>query len=221
LLGATPKKQQIMQVLGVVAAAFTVGPVLSLLNTAYGFGPKTIEHPNALAAPQANLMSSVAQGVFGGKLPWDMMFVGMGVAVLIILIDLYLEYKKIDFRMPVLAVAAGLYLPFELDSTIFIGGLLAWVITRYQDKNKKAKVKTHEAAKVVGERAGLLFASGLITGEALIGISIAIPVAITGRPDVLALIPQRWGSWPGVAAVAVVMAGIYIVSQRAFKRYSD
>lgn len=169
VLGSTPFNQQIMQIVGVVAAALVMAPILTLLNTAYGFGAPTPEHPNALAAPQASLAESVARGVFGGNLPWPMIFGGMAIGVLIILCDLWLEKRKSEFRMPVLAVAIGIYLPFELDSAIFLGGIIAWMVNR----GLQSRGKTAEESK-----GGLLFASGLITGEALMGIILAIPIAV-------------------------------------------
>ncbi|MGI9542948.1 MAG: OPT family oligopeptide transporter, partial [Cyclobacteriaceae bacterium] len=109
ILGATPKKQQIMQMIGVISAALVLPFVMDLLNTAYGFGPVSEAHPRALAAPQATLMQSVAEGVFGGGLPWTMVYIGMAIGVLIILLDKIQEKRGSDFRIPVLAVAVGLY----------------------------------------------------------------------------------------------------------------
>ena len=147
ILGATPFRQQIMQMVGVFSAALVLPLVLELLNTAYGFGPQTAENPDALAAPQATLMESVARGVFSGDLPWTMVYIGMVIGVVIILIDEYLASKGSDFRVPVLAVAVGLYLPFELDSAIMLGGVIAWMVSRYQKNNKKADSEKHEEAK--------------------------------------------------------------------------
>ncbi|GAB4244563.1 MAG: oligopeptide transporter, OPT family [Ekhidna sp.] len=167
ILGATPYKQQIMQMVGVVAGALVIPVVLNSLLIAYGMGAPTAEQPNSLTAPQATLMQSVAQGIFGGGLPWNMVYIGGGIGIIIILIDQYLKNKGSEFRMPVLAVAVGLYLPFELDSAIFVGGVLAWLL------NKKTKGANQEKSS----NAGLLLASGLITGEALMGIFIAIAIA--------------------------------------------
>ncbi|WP_370086268.1 OPT family oligopeptide transporter [Ekhidna sp.] len=161
VLGATPYKQQIMQVVGVVAGALVIPIVLNILLIGNGIGAPTPEQPEALAAPQATLMMSVAQGIFGGGLPWNIIYVGAGIAVAIILIDQYLKSKGSEFRMPVLAVAVGLYLPFELDSSIFVGGLLAYFLTKATKGNKNVER---------GNNSGLLLASGLITGEALMGI---------------------------------------------------
>jgi len=198
ILGATPKKQQIMQMVGVVFAALVLPLVLDLLNTAYGFGPKTPENPDSLAAPQATLMESVARGVFSGNLPWNMIYIGMFLGVLIIILDLWQKKRGSDFRIPILAVAVGLYLPFELDSAIMLGGIVAWMAEKYKQE---------------GANGGLLFASGLITGEALIGIFLAIPVAIYGRTDVIAIIENPAGSLPGLLIVLLVTFWLYKIAR--------
>lgn len=171
VLGATPFKQQIMQMVGVIAGALAIPLVLNSLLIAYGMGAPTEANPESLTAPQATLMQSVAQGIFGGGLPWNMVYIGGGIGIIIILIDQYLKSKGSEFRMPVLAVAVGLYLPFELDSSIFIGGLMAHFLTK-ATKGSKGQDKANNA--------GLLLASGLITGEALMGIAIAIAIAVFG-----------------------------------------
>ncbi len=212
LLGATPRKQQIMQMVGVVAAAAVLPLVLELLNTAYGFGPSTIEKPDSLAAPQATLMQSVAEGVFGGGLPWDMVFAGMILGVIIIAADKFQESKGSNFRIPVLAVAVGLYLPFELDSAIMLGGIISWFISIYQNKRKSEKTD-FAAAVQTSNRTGLLIASGLITGEALVGIFLAIPVAIYGSSDVMALFEDPpFGSLPGLIVVLGICYWVYKTS---------
>jgi putative OPT family oligopeptide transporter len=110
LLGATPWRQQLMQAVGVISAVLVMAPILNLLLQAYGFGATTPEQPNALAAPQANLMASVANGVFGAGLPWGMVAAGAGLGVVIIAIDEMLQKRGSKLRAPVLAVAVGIYL---------------------------------------------------------------------------------------------------------------
>lgn len=215
ILGATPYKQQIMQMVGVVSAALVMPLVLQLLLKGYGFGPATEATPDSLAAPQATLMESVAKGVFSGDLPWTMIYIGAAIGILIILLDVYLEAKKSDFRVPVLAVAVGIYLPFELDSAIMLGGIIAWAVSRFQNRNK-SKVQDFEAQKQNSENGGLLFASGLITGEALIGILLAIPVAIYGSSNVLAIADDPLGSIPGIIIVGLICYWLYFLATRAF-----
>ncbi len=217
ILGATPQRQQIMQMVGVVSAALVMPLVLQLLLTAYGFGPATEAQPDSLQAPQATLMESVARGVFSGDLPWTMIYAGMAIGVAIIIIDQYLESINSSFRMPVLAVAVGIYLPFELDSAIMLGGVIAWLVTRYQNSNK-ASVSDFKKQKQASEGGGLLFASGLITGEALIGIFLAIPVAIYGTTNVLAIADKPFGSIPGLIIVIGVCYWLYRVAVNAFRR---
>lgn len=197
LLGATPKRQQIMQMVGVVSAALVLPLVLNLLNKAYGIGPATPENPDSLTAPQATLMKSVANGVFGEGLPWNMVFIGMGLGALIILLDKWQEFRGASFRIPVLAVAVGLYLPFELDSTIMLGGLIALV---GEQITKKIQGKNRQNAN----KGGILFASGLITGEALIGILLAIPIVIFENPNFIAVFQEPASSVPGIGVILVI-----------------
>ena len=189
LLGATPYKQQIVQAVGVISAALVIAPTLTLLMEAYGIGVPTEAHPNPLAAPQATLMASVARGVFEGGLPMTMVGIGMAIAVAVIGLDVYLEKTGSTFRTPVLALAVGIYLPLELSVPILIGGLIAHGVRR-----RRAQSADN----------GVLFAAGLITGEALIGIGMAIPIVIVGRADVLAIWGIHDGSLPGVVLLAIV-----------------
>ena len=219
ILGATPFRLQIMQMTGVVAAAFTLPWVLNLLYTAYGFGPTTPENPDSLTAPQATLMASVADGVFGGGLPWTMVFIGAGIGVLIIILDQIQAARGSDFRFPVLAVAVGLYLPFELDSTIMLGGVIALLVGRYQNANPMKE--GFKLAIQRSNRSGLLFASGLITGEALLGILIALPIAIYESTDVLALTDESFGSVPGLIIILGICYLLYRIAVKAYHRKEE
>ncbi len=216
ILGATPYKQQIVQVVGVIAAALVMAPVLTLILEAYGIGVPTAQHPDPLAAPQASLMAAVAGGVFEGNLPWTMIVIGMGVAVAVILLDLYLEGRGSEFRTPVLAVAVGIYLPFELSVAIFIGGLIAWAAGRVYNRAESQPGGVDRArvagARTVGERHGLLFAAGLITGEALVGILMAIPIVIAESDEVFAFFGVHEATWPGILLLAVVIFFLYRVA---------
>ncbi|HSR50056.1 MAG TPA: oligopeptide transporter, OPT family [Acidobacteriota bacterium] len=199
LLGATPFKQQIMQVIGVIAASLVMSPVLNLLNNAYGIGVPTQAHPNPLAAPQATLMAAVASGVFHGGLPWNMVIFGMLVAVVVIVLDLYLKSRGSTFRTPVLAVALGLYLPLALTSAIFAGGLLAWAVSRGRQQSLQGD--------------GLLFSAGLITGEALVGILLAIPIVLVGSSDALAVFGDySFMAWPGLIVLVLIILRLYRVA---------
>jgi putative OPT family oligopeptide transporter len=198
LLGATPWKQQVMQAVGVLSAALVIAVILNLLVDAYGIGPRTPENPNSLLAPQATLMASVADGVFGGGLPRGMIFAGALIGVAIIAVDEWLRRSGAGWRAPVLAVAVGIYLPLELAVPIFAGGLIA----HFAHRRLRAGGGDAEQAR----RAGTLFAAGLITGEALIGILMAIPIVITSNPDVIAVDL----AWSATAIPAVLGLGIVV-----------
>lgn len=204
IVQATPWKQQIMQIVGVLASALIMAPILSLLYNAYGFvgyvAPGQQEE-GLLAAVQAGLMESIARGVFSGDLPWMFIIIGIGIGLFFIVFDEILRRRHASFRTPVLAVAVGIYLPFYLSTSIFLGGLLNLVIRRIL-RGRKAKPQQIEAA---GHR-GLLFASGLITGEAIIGILIAIPLVIQKNMDAefMPFIKSPLGVWPGLLLLASI-----------------
>ena len=216
IVGATPYKQQIMQVVGVAASAFIMAPVLKLLLQAYGIGVPTAAHPQPLAAPQATLMAAVAGGVFRGGLPWAMVIAGMAVAVLVIMLDVWLEKRGSEFRTPVLAVAVGIYLPFELSVAIMLGGVVAWLVGRRRAAVEAAMPEATRGGfaewTTTGDRHGLLFAAGLITGEALVGIFLAIPIVATGDRNALAFFGVHEWVWPGVVLLLLVMFGLYRVA---------
>ncbi|WHZ15392.1 MAG: Oligopeptide transporter [Nitrospira sp.] len=199
LVGATPWKQQVMQVIGVATGAVVIVPVLSLLQAKYGIGEATAAHPHPLSAPQATLMANLAKGVFGGSLPWHLVGVGMVLGVVVIGLDAGQARRKASFRLPVLAVALGIYLPLKLSATILLGGLLA----------EYARTGQTAAGPAAQDR-GLLFAAGLVTGEALIGILLALPIALSslwpslsGDPFQLVAVPPL-GGWPGLGALMFV-----------------
>ena len=151
ILGATPKKQQIDELIGAVVSAVTIGGVLVLLDSAWGFG--TTE----LAAPQATLMKMIIEGVMEGNLPWALVFIGVFIAIVVEILGI-----------SVLPVAIGLYLPLELSATIMIGGVIRWFV----DKKKADKEENKDA------NSGILFCSGMIAGEGLVGILLAIVAVI-------------------------------------------
>jgi len=219
LVGATPYKQQIMQIVGVLAAAVVIAPVLSLLFNAYGMGgvfPREGMSPDEmLSAPQATLMQSVAEGVFTRNLEWTMIIIGAVVAVMIIILDKILEAKGTEFRTPVLAVAVGIYLPIELTLPIFIGGMIAWYVGKKVSRRAEQHGEDVKEAQNKAERNGLLFSSGLITGEALIGIILAVPFAIQESTDALRLVPETfepYANWLGVIAALFFIVWLYKIA---------
>ncbi len=148
LLGATPKKQQIGEIIGVIAAAFAIGGTLYLLDSAWGFGSEE------LGAPQATLMKLIIEGVMEGNLPWALVFTGVFIAVTVELIGI-----------PVLPFAIGVYLPVQLNACIMVGGLIRLALD---------KLKRNEEEKKAIVNDGVLFCSGMIAGEGLVGIALAL-----------------------------------------------
>ncbi|UCC15119.1 MAG: OPT/YSL family transporter, partial [Gammaproteobacteria bacterium] len=158
-------------------------------------------------APQATLMASVAEGVFGAGLPWGMVGLGAMIGIAIILVDEYLKKTGAAWHAPVLAVAVGIYLPLELSVPIFLGGLIAHFVTR-----KLASRPEGDRDRAM--RLGVLTAAGLITGEALLGIFLAVPIVMTGRPDVLAIADEPLGGTPGLVIVAAIAFWMYRSASR-------
>jgi putative OPT family oligopeptide transporter len=200
--------------IGAIASAAIMAPVLNLLLEAYGIGTPAREGVNALAAPQATLMASVASGIFGSGLPWNMVAIGAVVGALVIVLDEYLRRSGKSWRAPVLAVAVGIYLPLELSTPIFTGGLIAALATRWHRRNNPG------GDPEVLKQMGLLFSAGLIAGEAIVGVLIAIPIVATGNAHVLALVEdiQPWQKWAGIAALALVGWWMLQVATRQGKR---
>ena len=208
IVGATPWKQQVMLAIGAVSSALVMAPVLNILAKAYGIGVVSEAHPNPLLAPQATLMASVAKGIFGGELPWTTIGIGAGIGAAIIAFDSWLKARKAGFRVPVLACAVGIYLPIELSVPILAGGIVAWLVER------KFGIKGDHPDREKVHQRGMLFGAGLITGEALMGIGIAVPIVVAGSADVLALpealqLGEQAAQWLGLALLALTAALLY------------
>ncbi|MGN0707931.1 MAG: OPT/YSL family transporter [Faecalibacterium sp.] len=154
LLGATPRVQQIGELIGVVASAAAIGAVLNLLNTAWGFGT------GELGAPQAMMMKMIVEGVMGGNMPWTLVFIGVFLAVVLELLGL-----------PVLPVAIGIYLPVHMTAGIMLGGVVREVVERMP------LGKADDREECI--QSGILYSSGLIAGEGLVGIVLAV-LAVLG-----------------------------------------
>ena len=209
LVGATPWRQQVMLGIGALASAAVMAPVLNLLLEAYGIGTPAREGVAALTAPQATLMASVASGIFGGGLPWNMVATGAVVGALVITLDEWLRRRGVSWRSPVLAVAVGIYLPLELSTPIFVGGLIAELATRWHRR------RNPNADPELLKQNGLLFSAGLIAGEAIVGVLIAIPIVLTEDADALAVASSmRPGQWAGIVALAAVGWWLHRVATR-------
>ena len=181
LLGATPRKQQIAEIVGVTAAALAIGGTLYLLDSAWGFGS------DELAAPQATLMKLIIEGVMGGNLPWALVLTGAFIAVVVEIIGI-----------PVLPFAIGVYLPVQLNACIMVGGLVRLAL----DKLKKDKGKKDA---IVND--GILFCSGMIAGEGLVGIALAL-LAVFGVGEMIDLsgkIPPLVSDLGGLALFAIII----------------
>ncbi len=184
ILGATPKKQQISEIVGVTAAALAIGGTLYLLDSAWGFGS------DELGAPQATLMKLIVEGVMGGNLPWNLVFIGVFIAVAIELIGI-----------PVLPFAIGVYLPVQLNACVMIGGVLRLITEKIGKKQGREE-------EVVNN--GILFSSGMIAGEGLVGILLAV-FAIFGIDKVIDLSSKLPASFMTVASLVLLAVTILIV----------
>ena len=188
LLGATPKKQQYGEIIGVVASALAIGATLYLLDSAWGFGSAE------LGAPQATLMKMVIEGIMGGKLPWALIFIGVAIAVIVEIIGI-----------PVLPFAIGVYLPVQLNACIMVGGVIRLFFDKMKESDKKKGIIND----------GILYCSGMIAGEGLVGIVLAI-LAVFGVGELLDL--SKFINLPGWASTigSIVVFGLMICTLLLF-----
>jgi len=209
LVDATPWKQQAALVVGVIAGALVIPPVLDLLQHAYGFlGAPGANPATALPAPQAGLISALAQGVIQNNIDWSLIGLGAGIGVALIVLDAVLASTTKSVRLPPLAVGLGMYLPTSTTLMVVVGALVgAWFDKRAERGPKAEPTK----------QLGVLLASGLIVGESLLGVLVAALVAFTGKPMPLALV----GSGFDTAAIwigGIVFAGSVVVMYRWIAR---
>ncbi len=183
LVGSTPQKQQIGEFIGVIASALAVGGIMILLDTAWGFGSKDIP------APQATLMKLVVEGVMGGQLPWTLVLAGAGIGVVLAVL-----------RLPILPIAIGLYLPIHLSVPIMCGGIVRQLVDRKLTGNDEEDKETKEQVET-----GILFASGLIAGEGLIGILLAV-FAVLNIDMALSAEGPMFGQWLGIVFFGLLIA---------------
>jgi putative OPT family oligopeptide transporter len=204
LVGAAPWRQQVALLAGVAAATVTVPVVLNLLAKAYGFSGAPNLHSIAsqpLAAPQANLMAALAQGVIGGKLNWNMIEIGALVGAGIVLLDEILRMGK-WLRLPPLAVGLGIYLPMEATLPVVLGAVIGWIYNR--------SVRSERA-----ERLGVLVASGMIVGESLFNVIIAGLIVAFNKDAPLAVVGS---SFPAGAVGIVGFVALIVVLYGWLKR---
>jgi putative OPT family oligopeptide transporter len=190
LVEATPWKQQAALVVGVIAGAAIIPPVLDLLNHAYGFaGAAGPIREHALPAPQAGLMSALAQGVLQNNVDWSLIEVGVGIGVAMIIVDALVRRAIPGAHLSPLAVGLGIYLPTQSTLMVVVGSVVGWYYDRRADRRPNpASVK----------QLGVLLASGLIVGEGLIGVLIAAWVAFSGKDYPLALVGDSFAEHEAV-----------------------
>lgn len=206
LVDATPWRQQLALIVGVIAGALVIPFILNKLNGAFGFegGPPGIAN-EPLAAPQATLISALARGVIGGDLRWDLIGLGAVIGVIIIVLDAVVsKTTKGKIKLPPLAVGIGFYLPAAVTTMLVIGAVVGWVYDK--------AVKTTRFADVA-RRMGVLLASGLIVGESLFGVFYASVIVGTNSEAPFAMIPEGSG-WPAM------LAGIVVFAAAVFGLYS-
>ncbi len=205
LVDATPWKQQLALVIGVIAGAAIIPPILDLLNHAYGFaGAPGPHHEHPLPAPQAGLISALAQGVIQNNVDWSLILIGGGIGVVIIIADVILRHSTKSAHLSPLAVGLGIYLPTQSTLMVVVGALAGWYYDRRADRGPKP-----ESTKQLG----VLLASGMIVGEGLIGVLIAALVAFSGKDFPLSLVGDEFADngavWIGGGAFALVIFLLY------------
>ena len=216
IVGATPWKQQVMLILGVVVSSLIIAPILQLLFHAYGIGG-VFPHPGMpvqqmLAAPQATIMAAVVQGVFSHSLPWALLFVGSIIAVIAIIIDEYLKPRGL--RFPVLAVGLGIYLPLDTSVPLIIGGFLSFFVNHFVHKQRYQLSHGEPINKAIQKRLhrSLLLACGIVAGASIMGVLLAIPFAIEQSAMALRLVSDSFtpiANTLGVLSTIFLCAWIY------------
>lgn len=202
LVGATPWKQQVALVIGVVFGSIVIPPILELMLKGFGFAGAPGAGPDALPAPQAALLSSVAKGIFGNSLDWGLIGLGAAIGAVVIVINEILS-KTGKFSLPPLAVGMGMYLPASLTLVIPIGAALGYFYNKWADK---------QANPERSKRMGVLMATGLIVGESLFGVLNAAIIAATSNGDALAVVGEEFektAQWMGLALFIVLTAVVY------------
>ncbi|MFC2460726.1 MAG: OPT family oligopeptide transporter [Selenomonas noxia] len=215
LVGATPWRQQAALLIGCVVGALVIAPVLNLLYEAYGF-PGAMPRPGmdpaqALSAPQAVLMTTIAQGIFSSKLAWEYIYIGIGLGVVLVLIDQLLKRTTKNLVLPPLAVGMGIYLPPVIQTPLVVGAILGYFLNRHLRKTAGAE------AEAAGLRRGTLFASGLIVGESIVGVLLAglivLSVSNGGDENPLAMVGSDFADTAEMLGLAVFFSLLALFSK--------
>ena len=200
LVEATPWRQQVALVLGVIFGSVVIPPILDVLNTAFTFQGAPGAKASALAAPQAQLISAIAQGVLGGNLDWNLIGYGAIIGVIVVIVDELLRKAKRG-ALPPLAVGMGIYLPMALTLLIPIGAVLGYLYEKWAARSTNPEF---------AQRMGVLLATGLIVGESLFGVIFAGVVAATNKDAPLAILTDfAWAIPLGIVVFAVAVLGLY------------
>jgi putative OPT family oligopeptide transporter len=216
LVGATPWRQQVALLIGCAVGAAVIPPVLDLLYNAYGFAgalPRPGMDPGqALAAPQATLMTAIATGIFTQQLNWNMIVIGIALGVFLICVDELLRRGGGVARLPVLAVGIGIYLPPTISSALVVGAVLSWLMRRAVRAAALRRGDDAVLALEHADRRGTLLASGLIVGESLVGVVLAAVIGLSGRDAPLAVVGEGFAGtaqWLGLAVFVLVCLAFY------------
>ena len=190
LVGATPWKQQLMLLLGVIISAVVIPPVMQLLFEVYGIAGvmphEGMDVSQSLPAPTAALMAAITEAVFRNSLPWEVMLVGAGVILTVLLIN-RLVYLKRLFHLSVLGLAIGMYLPISSSIPLFFGGMMALLVQKGLQKKGFSQEE-----QIIRQQKGTLVACGLVAGSALMDVLLAIPFSLAHSPDALQLVGTSW-----------------------------
>jgi putative OPT family oligopeptide transporter len=204
LVDATPAKQQWALVVGVIAGALIIPPVLDVVNHAFGFlGAPGVNPAHALPAPQAGLISALAQGVIQHNIDWGALGVGVEIGIACILLDELLRRVVKGARLPPLAVGLGIYLPTASTLMIVVGAVVGWAFNRRAERGPKPQAE---------QQLGVLLASGLIVGEGLLGVIFAFVIGFSGRSAPIGLVGDGFempSIWLGGAAFALTVWLLY------------
>ncbi len=221
LVGATPWRQQVALLIGCVAGAAVISPVLELLYNAYGFADamprEGMDPAQALSAPQATLMLAIARGIFTHQLNWTMILIGMAVGVGLIVVDEIMKRTCRVARIPVLAVGIGIYLPPTVAAPIVVGAVLAWLLEGALRRRAAAAGKPYEQFAESANRRGVLIASGLIVGESLVGVLMAGIIGASGSEAPLAIAGEGFAQTASFLGLAVFVVVAILFWRRVMK----
>jgi putative OPT family oligopeptide transporter len=216
LVGATPWKQQVMLLLGVVVSAMVIPPVMQLLFDVYGIAGvmphEGMDPGQSLPAPTAALMAAITEAVFRNTLPWGMMLIGAGIILLLLVLEKLFKLSRY-IRLSILGVAIGMYLPISSSFPLFLGGMIAMFVQGRV--NKKNMPKTERAHR---KQTGILIACGLVAGSALVDVLLAIPFSIFRSPDALKLVGGSWHAYGVVLGIVSTLMLFFWINRRVCGR---